>query len=141
MLRREKECLVNSTTHCQCKMNTKDLVEIYVVLLAVLNNTTLRYSWYVDSALYLMSGCLFPASGRRSSSTGVLENSGTNGYYWVASPNSAANGYNLNFNSTAVNASNNNTRSTGMPVRPVQAFTNANRPTVLYLILDLKLYK
>ena len=84
---------------------------------------------------------LFPASGYRNNSTGALTNSGVNGYYWVASPKSATNGYNLNFNSTAVNASNNTTRSTGMPVRPVQAFTNANRPTVLYLILDLKLYK
>ena len=93
------------------------------MLLAVLTNTTLWYSCFVDSTLYLMSGCLFPASGRRSNSTGALENSGTNGNYWFASPKTATNGYNLNFNSTGVNASDNNSRAMGMPVRPVQAFT------------------
>ena len=98
------------------------------MLLAVLTNTTLWYSCFVDSTLYLMSGCLFPASGYRNSGSGALTSSGTKGYYWVASPKSATNGYNLNFNSTAVNASNNNPRAMGMPVRPVQAFTNANHP-------------
>ena len=113
------------------------MLNIKIMLLAVLTNTTLWYPCFVGSALYLMSGCLFPASGNRSSA-GALGNSGTTGYYWVASPNSATNGYNLNFNSTAVNASNNNNRAMGMPVRPVQAFTNANHPTALYLNLEIQ---
>jgi hypothetical protein len=61
---------------------------------------------------------IFPASGNRNG-TG-LNNRGTNGNYWSASLNSQTNGYNLNFNSTAVNPANNNNRFNGFSVRAVQ---------------------
>ena len=60
----------------------------------------------------------FPASGNRNG-TG-LNNHGSNGNYWSSSLNSAANGYNLNFNSSNVNPANNNNRFNGFSVRAVQ---------------------
>lgn len=61
---------------------------------------------------------IFPASGNRNGTS--LNNRGTNGNYWSASLNSQTNGYNLNFNSTAVNPANNNNRFNGFSVRAVQ---------------------
>ena len=58
-----------------------------------------------------------PASGYRNNSNGSLNNAGSNGNYWFCSPNSTTNGYNLNFNSSNVNPSNNNNRANGFPVR------------------------
>lgn len=75
---------------------------------------------------------LIPASGNRNNSNGGLNNVGSNGYYWSASPNSATNGYNLNFNSTNVNPSNNNNRTNGFPVRCVRAFTPRGRKVFLW---------
>ena len=67
----------------------------------------------------------YPASGYRNNSSGALNNVGSNGCYWSAVPNSTNNGRNLNFNSTNVNPLNNNNRSNGFAVRPVQEFTAA----------------
>jgi hypothetical protein len=61
---------------------------------------------------------IFPASGNRNGTS--LNNRGTNGNYWSASLNSQTNGYNLNFNSTAVNPANTNNRFNGFSVRAVQ---------------------
>lgn len=62
---------------------------------------------------------LIPAAGYRNNNSGALNNVGSNGNYWSASPNSS-NGYNLNFNSSNVNPSNNNNRANGFAVRCVQ---------------------
>ncbi|MCL2561435.1 MAG: hypothetical protein FWE10_03820 [Rikenellaceae bacterium] len=59
----------------------------------------------------------FPATGNRNVSSGALNNVGSNGYNWSATPSSATNGFNLNFNSTSVNPSNSNNRGNGFPVR------------------------
>ncbi|MBF0647881.1 hypothetical protein IR083_03490 [Dysgonomonas sp. GY75] len=72
--------------------------------------------------LYIHSrDCFFPASGNRNNNTGTLNNVGTNGYYWSSSPN-GTNGYNLNFNSSNVNPSDNNNRANGLTVRCIAAF-------------------
>ncbi len=54
-----------------------------------------------------------------------MNNVGSNGYYWSSSPNNQSNGYNLNFNSTNVNPSNNNNRANGFPARCVREFATA----------------
>ena len=62
----------------------------------------------------------FPAVGNRNTNGG-LNNAGTNGNYWSATQNSnATNAYNLNFNSSSVNATNNNNKTTGLSVRCVR---------------------
>ena len=66
----------------------------------------------------------FPAAGYRNNSNGSLNNVGSNGYYWSASPNNANNGRNLNFNSSNWNWNNNN-RANGYSVRPVAAITTS----------------
>ncbi|MFR9606826.1 MAG: hypothetical protein SNG97_06585 [Rikenellaceae bacterium] len=70
------------------------------------------------------------ASGNRNYSTGAMNNVGTNGYYWSASPNSTTNGYNLNFNSSGVNPANNNNRSNGFQVRPVLELNKTKKNTL-----------
>lgn len=62
------------------------------------------------------------ASGYRTNNSGGLNNVGSNGYYWAAVPNSAANGRNLNFNASNVNPLNTNNRANGFSVRAVRAF-------------------
>ena len=64
---------------------------------------------------------LNPASGYRNRTSGGLNNVGSNGNYWSSAVNSAANAYNLNFNSGNVNPLNNNNRANGFAVRPVRA--------------------
>ena len=59
------------------------------------------------------------AAGYRNNSSGGINNVGSNGNYWLASSNSQANAYNLNFNSGTVNPQNNNNRANGFAVRPV----------------------
>ena len=61
-----------------------------------------------------------PAAGNRNGTS--LNNAGSNGNYWGATPNSsnADNAYNLNFNSSDHNVNNNN-RYNGYTVRPVTA--------------------
>ena len=44
-----------------------------------------------------------------------MNNVGGNGYYWSASPNTATNGYNLNFNSGNVNPQNSNNCCNAIP--------------------------
>ena len=60
----------------------------------------------------------FPASGHRGG-TG-LNNRGTNGVYWSASLGSAADGYDLGFNSGGVYPASNYSRFLGFSVRAVQ---------------------
>ena len=65
----------------------------------------------------MLSRCdLFVRSGNVNS--GSLRNAGNNGYYWSSTANSnTSNAYNLNFNTTSVNPSNNNNRYNGFSVR------------------------
>jgi len=60
---------------------------------------------------------LAPASGYRNSASGSFNNVGTNGYNWSSTAVTNGNSYNLNFNATALNTSNNNNRANGFPVR------------------------
>ncbi len=86
-----------------------------------------------SSARRIASGYfLFPASGLRRADTnggvqaGELDNVGSNGYSWSASPYAVGSGNagNLDFNSNGnVNPLNNNVRSWGFPVRCARAFT------------------
>ena len=66
----------------------------------------------------------FPAVGNRNNSTSALAAAGTGGNYWSATQNDATNAYRMNFNSSSVNATNNNTKTNGFSVRCVrQEFT------------------
>ena len=88
-------------------------------------------SWHVDVLCPAQKMVTYPASGNRNNSNGALNNVGSNGYYWTAAPymnNTNQNGRNLNFNSSNVNPMNNNNRSNGFAVRPVQAFTYNSTP-------------
>ena len=59
----------------------------------------------------------FPASGYRTTPVGEFYVVGTYGFYWMSTPNSAAYGHNLLFNSGAVNPNHACERSYGFPVR------------------------
>lgn len=77
---------------------------------------------------------IFPASGQRNNSNGTLNNVGSNGYYWTATPYSTNNGRNLNFNSSNTNWNNNN-RANGFAVRAVaEAFSGRG---LFFLLLSL----
>ena len=67
-----------------------------------------------DHSVYVF----FPADG--SGNGASLFNRGTYGYYWSASWLSAANAYNLLFNSSSVNPQRSNNRYLGYSVRAVQ---------------------
>ena len=56
------------------------------------------------------------AAGYLNNTNGLLNNRGTNGYYWSSSQNSSTNGWNLNFNSGNSNMNNNN-KAYGFSVR------------------------
>ncbi len=57
-------------------------------------------------------------SGNVNIDSGVLNNAGINGNYWSSTANSSANNaYNLNFNASDVNPSNNNNRWNGFSLR------------------------
>jgi hypothetical protein len=73
-------------------------------------------------------GCFYPAAGYRDRGNGGLNNVGSNGYSWSSSPNGSSNGYFLNFNSTSVNPSNNNSRTYGFLARCIAVFI-----TVFYM--------
>ena len=60
----------------------------------------------------------FPASGYRNYSSDTLDNVGSYGYYWSASPNSSTNGHSLDFNSSNWYW-NYYVRANGFPVRAV----------------------
>jgi hypothetical protein len=49
-----------------------------------------------------------------------VNNQGSNGNYWSSTANNSSNGYNLNFNSSNVNPSNNNNYANGFSVRCVR---------------------
>lgn len=72
-----------------------------------------------------------PAAGYRNDTS--LNNAGSNGNYWSATPNSNSNNaYNLNFNSDNYDWNNNN-RNNGQAVRPVSALTPSLSSSVLYI--------
>lgn len=77
------------------------------------------------------------ASGYRERTTGSLANMGSNGYAWSFAANSAANAYNLNFNSGNVNPLNNNNRANGFPVRPCRV---SGTPALYFIINNMKRY-
>ena len=62
----------------------------------------------------------YPASGNRLVGSGAVSGEWSNGYYWSASPYSAANGYNLSFSSGNADPQSNSQRGNGFPVRCVQ---------------------
>ena len=64
--------------------------------------------------------CFGPAAGNRNGAG--VNNGGSNGNYWSASPNGAGNARNVNFNSGNVNPQNNNNRRNGFSVRLVRVF-------------------
>ncbi|MFR9606825.1 MAG: hypothetical protein SNG97_06580 [Rikenellaceae bacterium] len=70
------------------------------------------------------------ASGNRNYTSGAMNNVGTNGNYWSASPSSETNGYNMNFNSSSVNPANTNNRSNGRQVRPVLELNKTKKNTL-----------
>ena len=65
------------------------------------------------------SAIFFPASGYRSNSSGTLNNVGSHGYYWSASPNNGSEGCRLYFYSASWEWHRNIERADGYPVRPV----------------------
>ncbi len=73
----------------------------------------------------------FPAVGYRNNSSGSLNNPGTEGDYWSSTQNDSSNAYNMYFNSSNVNTTNNNRRN-GFSVRCVRReFT-----TLIFLITE-----
>ena len=87
------------------------------------------WTWHVDVPCPVQQMVTNPASGNRNNNSASLNNVWNNGNYWSAVPNNSNNGYNLNFN-TSVNVTNNNNRTNGFAVRPVQAFTNNSTLTI-----------
>ena len=67
----------------------------------------------------------YPASGYRLVGSGAMYFEWNYGYYWSASPSSAAIGYSLNFYSTYAYPQSTNQRGNGFPVRCVQEFATA----------------
>ena len=59
---------------------------------------------------FVRSGYVYPPNG-------AVNNVGNNGYGWSRTSKSSTNAYNLNFNPTGVNPSNNNNRFNGRPLR------------------------
>ena len=97
---------------------------------ALFNNVTTPYAWAdtggwdwnVDSKSAIHTGgSKFPASGSRRNGDASMNNVGTYGYCWCASPNDVNNGYSLSFRSSLVDPSRSNNRSFGFPVRCVQS--------------------
>lgn len=77
-----------------------------------------QFLWVIVKG-YDRVGFFLPAAGNYNGTT--LNNRGSNGNYWSRSIYSnAANGYNLNFNSSAVNPQDGNARFFGFTVRAVQ---------------------
>lgn len=124
-------CHVNSVTHRQCKW----IAISHEREVACLSVITKSLSWLAPSHSLadLMSGYFNPASGYLNNGNGTLNNVGSNGNYWSASPN-GQNGYNLNFNSSNVNPSNNNNRANGFPVRCVQEFARCQKVSAHVLV-------
>ena len=89
------------------------------------------------SLLYLLQRlCRFPASGARDRPSGALIVAGANGHSWSSSSYGVGhiNGANLNFNSSNVNALNNNNRGYGLQVRCVQELMKFCAVTLFLLI-------
>lgn len=92
----------------------------------------LRLRRMAFSRLIQAKGHIFPASGYRNNSSGDLNNVGSNGYCWSATPNDGNNGRQFNFNSSSWNLNNNN-RTIGYPVRAVAALTCQESLPLLFL--------
>ncbi|MFR9563889.1 MAG: hypothetical protein SNG55_07055, partial [Rikenellaceae bacterium] len=90
-------------------------------------NSSAGTPWYgltanlTSSVATFFTNAKYPASGDRYYNTGAMYGVGTNGFYWSASPNGTAGGYNMRFSSSSVDPANTsyNDRSYGFPVRPV----------------------
>lgn len=76
--------------------------------------------WYFKRNADDTTGVFFPAPGYRSSSNGSLGNVGSIGSVWLSSASSQINAYSLYFISSNVYPQNNDRRSIGLSVRPVQ---------------------
>lgn len=59
----------------------------------------------------------FVRRGYVNLNNGYVDNVGSNGYNWSRTSKSSTNAYNLNFNTSNVNPSNNNNRYNGRPLR------------------------
>lgn len=125
---------VNSAARRQCKAvptsNTRRGP------LCRLSHSSMRGDWIplqdILSPVFKKQAAPIPASGNRNNTSGGINNVGSNGNYWSSSPNSATNGYNLNFNSTNVNPSNSNNRTNGFTVRCLRAFTISREGEVFF---------
>ncbi len=62
----------------------------------------------------------YPASGYRNDTSGAMNNVGSYGYNWSATPSSSTYGYHLLFSSSSVYPAYSGSRSNGRPVRPIQ---------------------
>jgi hypothetical protein len=87
-----------------------------------------QYSNKTDGTYIMESGYIFdtgtnsrffPASGNRKFSTGAMDFTGTNGFYWASSPGGTSNANNLGFINGFVNAAGNTLRMLAIPVRCV----------------------
>ncbi|WP_315321602.1 hypothetical protein [Segatella oulorum] len=79
------------------------------------------YGWNFNNKITSPDATVyFPASGYRSSKAGgLLYGVGSDGFYWLAVPNTTYNGCSLFFHSGRVNPQNSSIRSMGHSVRPV----------------------
>ena len=116
-------CPVNSVTHRRRENGRGRRREIRAALPPVMTNQSATgFATNGIPCRIQQAGTSYPASGNRSVSSGTMAVEGSNGYNWSASPNSATNGLNLNFNSGNVNPQNNNNRGNGFPLRCIQEF-------------------
>jgi len=120
-----REWFVNSVVHRQSKMNVYGETKIRMTYLLVIHTSLAGCSPFtgVRPVIQLSDYSVkLPATGYRNNSNGALNNTGSNGYYWSASPNSSTsnNASILNFNSSNVNVNNSNNRANGNTVRCVE---------------------
>ena len=65
-------------------------------------------------------GCFsMPAAGNRNNGSTTMNNVGTNGNYWSATPNGTTGAYSLGFSSTYAGTGSSGNRSSGFTVRCV----------------------
>ena len=112
--------------------------KLYIVIILATATTLSQESasaFYSSATAFKSEVLQNTASGYRNRDSGGLNNVGSNGNYWCAVPNSAANGRYLNFNSGNVNPLNNNNRANGFSVRAVRAFKS--QPFITTTTLEL----
>lgn len=114
--------VINSATHRWVTVENNSTVNIGYIHQSV---AAFGSPWvgcpqrHSSQRLLLLVHC---ATGNRNSNSGLPGNLGSNGNYWSSSPSSTTNGYNLNFNSGAVNPQNSNNRANGFSARCVAEF-------------------